>query len=169
MLNVNRKNAGLTLTELIIVMAILGALAGVGAYGYIQYQEDARKKACVEDIRTLVHATLAFNAAKNRWPQVPGGYGNTNWTAGSPAVIWDGWCICDEIEPYTKMKTFDHANGKKYYFDPWGNPFYYIFPGYGFNPAPNVWKFNPAKSGLIVSFGPDKSWGTPDDIFEEIK
>ncbi len=97
-----RKNnsCGFTLTELLIVIAILGILAGVGTFAYTRYLEDAKVKATITGSRILSQAVIAYQASTSKWPQ-----------------------RLQEIGAYVKKQ-----GDKDPFKDAWGNDFLYRAP-----------------------------------------
>jgi len=59
---------GFTLIELIVVIAIVGILAGIGVPAYRAYLEKARMTKTVSDMRVVEKEILAYKATKDRLP-----------------------------------------------------------------------------------------------------
>ena len=64
-----RKNAGFTLVELMIVMAIIMVLAVVAVPSYISAMRAAREAVLKEDLHVLRNAIDSFTADKQKAPQ----------------------------------------------------------------------------------------------------
>ncbi len=64
-----RKNAGFTLVELMIVMAIIMVLAVVAVPSYIAAMRSAREAVLKEDLHVLRNAIDSFTADKQKAPQ----------------------------------------------------------------------------------------------------
>ena len=64
-----RKNAGFTLVELMIVMAIIMVLAVVAVPSYIAAMRQAREAVLKEDLHVLRNAIDSFTADKQKAPQ----------------------------------------------------------------------------------------------------
>ncbi len=64
-----RKNAGFTLVELMIVMAIIMVLAVVAVPSYIAAMRAAREAVLKEDLHVLRNAIDSFTADKQKAPQ----------------------------------------------------------------------------------------------------
>ena len=64
-----KKDAGFTLIELMIVMAIIGVLAMVAVPSYIQAIKHAREAVLMEDLRTLRSAIDSYTMDKQKAPQ----------------------------------------------------------------------------------------------------
>jgi general secretion pathway protein G len=64
-----RKNAGFTLVELMIVMAIIMVLAVVAVPSYIAAMRSAREAALKEDLHVLRNAIDSYTADKQKAPQ----------------------------------------------------------------------------------------------------
>jgi general secretion pathway protein G len=68
----DRKNVverGFTLVELLIVIVILGILAGIVVFAVSNLTEDAAKNACATEASTVESAAEAFKARAQRYPQ----------------------------------------------------------------------------------------------------
>ena len=64
-----RKNAGFTLVELMIVMAIIMVLAVVAVPSYIAAMRSAREAVLKEDLHVLRNAIDSYTADKQKAPQ----------------------------------------------------------------------------------------------------
>lgn len=56
---------GMTLVEIMIVIAILGLLISLGVPGYIRSREKARMDACVNNLRMIEHAADQYRIDEN--------------------------------------------------------------------------------------------------------
>lgn len=64
-----RKNQdGFTLTELLIVVVILGVLAGIVVFAVSGITDRGVRTACVADKKTVQTAVEAYHAQNNTWP-----------------------------------------------------------------------------------------------------
>lgn len=59
---------GFTLVELLIVIVVLGILAGVTVFGVARFRDDADEAACRSDRAAVLKAASAYNAATGGWP-----------------------------------------------------------------------------------------------------
>jgi general secretion pathway protein G len=64
----NRKERGFTLIELMLVIVILGILAGVAVTNLTSVGEDARKARVKTDIETIQNAVRMFEIATGAYP-----------------------------------------------------------------------------------------------------
>ena len=130
----NKSKRGFTLTELMLVVVIIGILAAVVIPKIAGNGERARRTAAVADINGGIKSALGQYEVDN------GNYPKSLQdliVAPGNAKNWHG--------PYfesSKLPT-----------DPWGNPYVYYYPG----------KHNPSGYDLL-SVGPDGKEGTDDDI-----
>lgn len=63
-----RNQNGFTLTELLIVIVILGVLAGIVVFAVAGITDRGTKSACQADVRTVQTAVEAYHAEKNAYP-----------------------------------------------------------------------------------------------------
>jgi general secretion pathway protein G len=101
---------GFTLVELMVVVAIIGALISVVLPRLSGRAEDARVQAARLQVENIAMALEAFSFDCARYPTAAEGLGALKTTPGEPG--WKG--------PYLKR-----AIPK----DPWGNAYVYVFPG----------------------------------------
>lgn len=61
--------SGLTLIEILIVMAIIGALASIALPAYQDYKEKARIAIAITDIQTIAMKLTAYWSSENTYPE----------------------------------------------------------------------------------------------------
>jgi prepilin-type N-terminal cleavage/methylation domain-containing protein len=59
---------GFTLVELLVVIVILGVLAGIVVFGVARFQSDSQTAACKADLSTVSAAADAYDAATGAYP-----------------------------------------------------------------------------------------------------
>ena len=126
---------GFTLVELLVVIVILGILAGLVLPKFTGRTEQARVTAAQTQIATFGTALDAYEVDTGSYPRGQGGLAGLV-VQPSDVVGWRG--------PYLKSDIP---------LDPWGHPYLYEYPG----------KMN-ASGYDIRSAGPDGQAGTGDDI-----
>jgi general secretion pathway protein G len=107
----NRRSFGFTLLELLVVMVIIGLLAGFVAPRYFEQVDKSRVKAAHAQIDALDKALEQFRLDVGRLPTTEEGLAALN-TAPAGMASWAG--------PYLK---------KAVPLDPWGHPYLYAQPG----------------------------------------
>lgn len=105
------KNNGFTLLELLVVMVIIGLLAGLVAPRYFGQVGKSQVKVAAAQIDSLDKALVQFRLDADRFPTTEEGLMVLN-EAPTDAIGWAG--------PYLK---------KAVPMDPWGRPFIYKEPG----------------------------------------
>ncbi len=89
----NRKqNAGFTLVELMIVMAIIGVLAVVAIPSYVGAIRQAREAVLKEDLHVIRNAIDSYTADKQKGPQ------------SLDDLISDGYLKTIPVDPMTRSK-----------------------------------------------------------------
>jgi general secretion pathway protein G len=130
------SSAGFTLVELMLVLVILGILAGLVLPQFAGRQDQARNTAAITQIST-------FNTALSAYEVDTGSYPSTQ--AGLRALVVQPSDTSGWRGPYLQSDIP---------LDPWQHPYVYQYPG----------KLNP--SGYdIISMGKDGQLGTADDLF----
>lgn len=125
---VRTDRSGFSLTELMVVIVIIGLLAGAVAIGARTFLSAGREGVAKMEIATIVDALESYAALNVDYPE--------------------------QLEELMK-KTDQHPDGflkTGNLKDPWENDYEYIVPGPDGEPYE------------LVSSGPDKRFGTPDDI-----
>lgn len=65
-----RRRAGFTLMEMLVVVAIIVILAGLGGYYFLGQAEESRKSAAKVQVRQLTTAVESYNVQHSgQWPQ----------------------------------------------------------------------------------------------------
>lgn len=106
-----RGSSGFTLIELIVVVVIIGLLAGLVLPQFIRQEEKAKLKAARAQIELLATALDTFRLDVGRYPTSEEGLQALRQKPGG-LERWDG--------PYLK---------KDLPLDPWGKPYNYKSPG----------------------------------------
>jgi general secretion pathway protein G len=88
-----KQDAGFTLVELMIVMAIIGVLAVVAIPSYIGAVRQAREAVLKEDLHVLRNAIDSFTADKQKAPQ------------SLEDLIQDGYLKSIPVDPMTRSNT----------------------------------------------------------------
>ncbi len=102
---------GFTLLELLVVMVIIGLLAGFVAPRYFAQIGKSQTKAARAQITSLEQALDQYRLDVGRYPNTEEGLAALN---AAPASV-DGWA-----GPYLKKQLPP---------DPWGRPYVYVQPG----------------------------------------
>ena len=108
----NRNEAGYTLTEMLVVIAIIGLLAAVLTPMLGGQLARARVKAAKLELETVSVSLESFRSDVGRYPTASEGLGAL--VQMSPPI--DGW-----LGPYVRSKA--NLN------DPWGHPLEYVASG----------------------------------------
>ncbi len=115
-----------TLMEMLVVVAILVVLAGVGGYYYMKHLDDARKDAAKLQSKTLEQAVQAYYVQHGEYPP-------------SLAVLTER--DSDGGKPYLEPDALKTPWGSGYQYDPSG-------PNNGGN-KPDIWADDP-KTGARI-------------------
>ena len=102
-----KKRLGYTLLEIMVVVVIIGLLAGLVAVRTRSYLHVSRQNAAQAEIAEIVDALEAYYAVHNRYP--------TNEEGLAPLL--------------EKTSKFPDGLLNKMPKDPWGNPYVYNSPG----------------------------------------
>jgi general secretion pathway protein G len=105
------SSAGFTLIELIVVVVIIGLLAGLVVPQFIKQEEKATAKAAKAQIELFGTALDTFRLDVGRYPTTQEGLAALTQKPAS-ADRWDGPYLKKEVPP-----------------DPWGKPYLYKSPG----------------------------------------
>ena len=107
-----RPDAGFTLLELLVVLAILGLLAAIVAPQVLKYLGSSRTQTAKVQIQNLSAAAELYRLDVGRYPTPQEGLGSLV-AAPSTAEGWNG--------PYIQKQAALS--------DPWGQPYLYRAPG----------------------------------------
>jgi len=106
-----KNQAGFTLIELIVVVIIIGLLAGLVVPQYMKQEERATAKTAKAQIELFGTALDTFRLDVGRYPTSQEGLAALMQKPGS-ADRWDGPYLKKDLPP-----------------DPWGKPYVYTSPG----------------------------------------
>lgn len=98
-----KSNKGFTLVELVVVIAILGILAGIAIPRFLDATASARGAKIVADMRTIESAEVIYYA---KYSQYPTGSDDASFTA----LVQGGWPT-PPTGSYTIAKTMSSAGG----------------------------------------------------------
>lgn len=134
----HRPPAAFTLIEVLLVLVIIGLLAGIVAPQFFGIQRDAERKTAAGQLDMFRTSLQHYRLTNGTYPSTEQGLDaliNQPTTEPIPKA-WSG--------PYLDTKTL---------LDPWGSAYGYRFPGEHTANEPDIW-----------SSGPDKQSGNEDDI-----
>lgn len=110
------REAGFSLTEIMIAVAIMGLLSTVVVISVLPMLGNARETKIESDLSTLRSALLNFNIEYGRYPTMEEGLGALinppQSERVSSSILQDGF-----------------IEGSSLPEDPWGNPYQYVIPG----------------------------------------
>lgn len=132
----NVKQQGFSLIEVMVVLLIIGIMAGLIAPQILGTQEEAKLKSAAIDIQSLENALIQYKLSNNVFP-------TTEQTLEALVTV-------PTVDPIPRSyRTGGYITRLPE--DPWGNPYQLLSPG---------------ELGAIdvFSFGPDGQAGTDDDI-----
>lgn len=131
---VKRWQAGFTLVELLVVLAILGMLVAIATPQVLKYLGKAKVDTAQIEIKSLSTALDLFLVDNGRYPtQQEGLAALVSAPTGLPS--WSG--------PYLKMNSVP--------LDPWGHPYQYRVPGQ--NGEFDLYTLGPDGTGTAVAAG----------------
>lgn len=134
----SRRDRGFTLMEILVVLAILGLLAGLAINQLGNTWENAKRDTAKLFVNTSIKVPLfSYRGDMGDYPSTQDGLQALVAPPASKADRWRG--------PYVEPA--------KVPVDPWGEPYQYAFPGVHNKRGYDLW-----------SNGPDKQSGTEDDI-----
>lgn len=125
---------GFSLTELMVVIVIIGMLAGAVAIGTRGYLAASRKGVAEMEISEITNALESYNGLKT----------------GYPSVVEGLAVLTESTEEFPGGLLKGDLN------DPWGNPYEYVVPGTNEEP------FDVASSGADGRFGTDDDISSSD-------
>ncbi len=131
----SRRQDGFTLIEIMVVIVILGILAGVVSFGVIRYIDDARVKQAKIQIANLKNALDAFKLHTGNYPSQEEGLGALIDPPADEraAKLWKG--------PYLESDEVPD--------DPWGSEYLYQVSEYP----------SGGERVEIISYGKDRAQG----------
>ena len=77
---------GFTLVELLIVIVVLGVLAGIVVFGVGTFRDQAKASVCKADVKTVQVALDAYNAANNTFNVTVDGLVTAKYLKTAPAT-----------------------------------------------------------------------------------
>lgn len=86
-----KSNKGFTLIELVVVIAILGILAGIAIPRFMDATATARGAKIVADLRTIDSAIMVYNAKTGAFPKATSDLTTATTAANSTAILLAGW------------------------------------------------------------------------------
>ena len=119
--SLQRRSAGFTLLEIMVVVIIIGVLAATIIPQFVSTTQDAKISAAKADVAQLENALERFNLHMDRYPTMDEGLKVLVEAPAGEDKKWRG--------PYIKLLRPD----------PWGNPYQYRVPGMHHTTSFDVW------------------------------
>ncbi|MCW1886799.1 type II secretion system protein GspG [Luteolibacter flavescens] len=151
---IRRRHAGFSLMELVVVVAIILALAGLtlGAFGFVN-QKNARTKAKLQ-VDLLSGALQKYHSENKSYPDSPDANGDRGDEVLYKALYWDAVeadksseIYLDSLDPQNNTKGgqawIQGTNGQARIVDPWGNFYRYRTGSQARNPDFDLWSAGP--------------------------
>ena len=108
-------DAGFTLIELIVVMAIVALLVSIAAPRYLQSLDRAKDNSLRTSLNVMRDALDQFAADKGRYPDALADLVEARYLRSIPTDPWTGspstWVIVAPFDPTTKGKVYDIRSG----------------------------------------------------------
>ena len=119
--SLQRRSAGFTLLEIMVVVIIIGVLAATIIPQFMGTKDDAKVSAAKADVAQLENALERFNLHMDRYPTMEEGLKVLVEVPTGEDKKWRG--------PYIKLLRHD----------PWGNAYQYRIPGIHHTSTFDVW------------------------------
>jgi general secretion pathway protein G len=119
--SLQKRSAGFTLLEMMVVVIIIGVLAATIIPQFMGTTHDAKVSAAKADVSQLENALERFNLHMDRYPTMDEGLKVLTEAPAGEDKKWRG--------PYIKLLRPD----------PWGNPYQYRIPGIHHTTTFDVW------------------------------
>jgi len=106
-----KDKKGFTLAELIVVIVIIGILAGIGTISYLGAQSHARDTQRKSDLQIIASAMSMYHAEQKIWSLADGGLA----VAGDPngtGYLFHTYSTVPSIEQYLKDQGYLQGNNK---------------------------------------------------------
>ena len=163
MKNANRRNAGFTLIELVVTIAILTLLAGILVPAVGNYMEKGKNGKVTAELRELVNAITNYNVDTGAWPGATDitTLTTTNWALTDIPCLykntfsktgWNGPYLNKGVMVSGAMTvSVPGASGSAGtgLLDPWGNPYIVTVALAGLVIATVVLRRSAARWGLV--------------------
>ena len=94
-----RNNKGFTLLEIIVVLAVLGALAAMLSPVVFRYIDDANRARAQGDANTIAAAIQQMYKDTGRWAFYDNGVGKLTYTSGTDTAILTSNNLCNSATP----------------------------------------------------------------------
>lgn len=134
MRRITKRTDGMTLIEIMIVIAILGLLAAIVGVNVIGSLEEGRRQTAQTQIKSFESALKLYNRDCGKYPG----------TAEGLTALVTKPASCSRWKPYIESSTIPP--------DPWGNAYEYFHPG------------THGQEMEIISKGKDGTLNTQDDV-----
>ena len=141
---VRRKQSGFTIVELLIVIVVIGILAGISIVAYSGIQRNAQVSSVRADLENLQKAMLMYRVDVGTLPPGADFYSNTTMP---PPSTW--------VNIVNALKTGGYITTNGLERDPWGQYYWY---------DNNDCTIGQGGSSPLRSVGPDGALSTSDDI-----
>lgn len=105
-----KNRHGLTLVELLAVIAIIGLLVGLLLPAVQSARESARRSSCANNLSQLGKATVAYDGARQSLPGWRNNHPNPAFVATGPTPSWPVMLL-PQLERTDVYRTFETGNG----------------------------------------------------------